>query len=98
MSLDERFDEKFLYKNVGYQPEGYSILLDKTDGYPISDRIIKDFVNQELTDYQNQVIKCLEEMKKLEAHPPIPQIRGDSYRMGYNKCLEEAIAKIKQLK
>ncbi len=41
--VGELFDEKFDYKNVKYQPDGFSILLDKKDGEPASAEQIKQF-------------------------------------------------------
>jgi len=60
---------------------------------------IKSFISQTITtvrrEEREKVVRILEAMIKIEASIPIPQIRGDSYRMGHNKALSDAITDIK---
>ena len=53
------------------------------------------FIEKTLANQNKELIQKCEEMKKHEAQIPIPQIRGDSYRMGYNKGCDDIINIIK---
>jgi hypothetical protein len=46
--MEKRFDELFQYKNVGYQPDGWSLIVSKKDDIPSSKEEILDFLRTEL--------------------------------------------------
>jgi len=69
--VDRAFNRKFQYKNVGYQPEGYSVLIDREDGFPVSSIIIKNFILPLRLSDRNTLIE--EIVAKLrEVYEPMP--------------------------
>lgn len=49
---------------------------------------LKHLLSSRDTHWKERVRKEVEGMRRKEAHPPIPEIRGDSWRMGYNQALD----------
>ena len=63
--INKAFDKLFKYKNTGYQPDNYSILLDRKDNMPVSDTNIKEFYTQQILSLIEEIESCLPKKKEL---------------------------------
>ncbi len=63
--------------------------------YP-SPKRLESFISELLKSRDDEIVGWVEENKKKEASIPNSVIRGDSYRMGYNKALQDLLDFLKK--
>lgn len=95
------FDEKFIYKQVEYQPHGFHILLDIEDRNPASSIQMKDFHRSSLISLFQANIERLEGVivnrpeKVAELNKDLPnKLQEESYlkAVGYCEAIDQEIA------
>ena len=92
---EEEFDEKFIYKSCKYQPDGYSILLDKTDEEPASKTQVIAWHKQSIRELLLAQIEMVENRKK--THDPDDEVSKWNFeKKGYNQALSDIQDKLKE--